>query len=152
MLRNLSIALFALLAAETSANAGMISYLPKTDVEHFIVHNLDLATFPSSIRPRLGSYHHFADVNIGISAIEPGEIHLSAFWDGWIYDFKILGRGDFNGDGIEDLAVCFTDDGHPTGGSYYAVEPLLLTRITANGPLIATALKPGNMRCTPYPQ
>jgi hypothetical protein len=45
--------------------------------------------------------------------------------DCWLYDIRVLGRGDFNGDGEEEVAICFVDEAR-NGGSYRTSEPLLL--------------------------
>ena len=48
--------------------------------------------------------------------------------DGWHYGVRVLARRDFNGDGVEDVAICFTDQAR-NGGTYNTRVPLLLQLI-----------------------
>jgi hypothetical protein len=53
----------------------------------------------------------------------------------WFYGIEIKDRQDYNGDGIEDLALCFTDKSKK--GSYSTQDSLLVTRYSETGFLIA---------------
>jgi hypothetical protein len=50
-------------------------------------------------------------------------------------DLEIKAFGDFNGDGIED--VLLFKEGHPVEGTFSSYELVILTRVTAGGPLKA---------------
>jgi len=54
----------------------------------------------------------------------------------WLYELKIVDRKDVNGDGIEDLEVCFVDQAL-NGGTYNTSKGLLLTRYSADGYAVA---------------
>jgi len=144
-------AMFIAATGNAYAKHGLVSYLPKTDLERFIVNNFDIASIRSSLGPRRqpGQFH-FSDLGIRPTAISAEKIHLES--DGWHYDITVLQRGDLNGDGIEDVAVCFVDDGHGAGGTYFSVQPLLLTRYSKNGPLIAISYEPDDKRCQAKPR
>ena len=43
-------------------------------------------------------------------------------------------------------------DGHDAGGTYYTAKPLLLTRYSKNGPLIAISYEPDDKRCQAKPR
>jgi hypothetical protein len=54
-------------------------------------------------------------------------------------ELEIKAFGDFNGDGIEDVLL-FKED-HPVEGTFYGYELVILTRLTAGGPLKAYEVK-----------
>jgi hypothetical protein len=56
--------------------------------------------------------------------------------DDWFYEMRIVGRRDVNGDGIEDLEVCFVDRA-TNGGTYNSSQALLITRYSADSYAIA---------------
>ncbi len=132
----------ALIALATPAQTATLSYLPKSHIEQFVVQNFDITSIRASTGPKrqLGD-RHFSNLGVRVARIETNHIALNL--DGWRYDIRILERRDINGDGIEDIAICFTDDGRDAGGSYYTVDPYVLTRYSRNGPLIAIAFDPG---------
>ncbi|HEX2205030.1 MAG TPA: hypothetical protein VHG91_17095 [Longimicrobium sp.] len=70
----------------------------------------------------------------------------------WLYGIHVLGRRDFNGDGEDEVAICFVDDAH-NGGSYRTIQPLLLK--LAGGRVFAIHFdvegKPGIGGCLRYP-
>lgn len=53
----------------------------------------------------------------------------------WVYALRVLRRADINGDGLEDLEVCFTD--RSKGGTYSARQSLLVTRYSASAYAVA---------------
>jgi hypothetical protein len=84
------------------------SFLPADEIEEFVVERLDLSTFRNSLGPRREpGMRHFSDFDIRPQTRTGGIIELKD--TDWYYKVRILARGDFNRDGIEDLAVCFTD-------------------------------------------
>lgn len=133
----------AVLLLVTSANAGLevpankiLSHLPSKDIEKFVVEKLDLSTFRNSFGPRREpGMRTFADFGLGPTTASNGIIEFKE--DDWNYTVKILGRRDYNNDGIEDLAIRFTD--RSLVGSYRTESQLLLTRYSNDGKLIAIA-------------
>lgn len=133
----------AVLLLVTSANAGLevpaneiLSYLPSKDVEKFVVEQLDLSTFRNSFGPRREpGMRSFADFGLRPKTASNGIIEFKEV--DWNYTVTILGRRDYNNDGIEDLAIRFTD--RSLVGSYQTESQLLLTRYSNEGKLIAIA-------------
>src|SRR6266571_112201 len=112
------------------------SYLPATDIERFIVEKMDLSTFRNSLGPRREpGMRVFAHFGLHPQTQSNGLIELKE--EGWYYSVRVLGRSDFNRDGLEDVAVCFTDQA--LVGTYRTETPLLLTRFSDDGLLIAIA-------------
>lgn len=149
MIRALLALAFASCAATAQA-APVTSYLPQADLSRFIAEKFDIASIRSSLGPqRQPGQHHFSDLGITIMSATDADVTLKS--KGWVYAFTILRVGDYNGDGIKDVAVCFTDDGRGAGGSYFSREPYLLTRYSANGPLIAIAYTMEDDRCRRVP-
>jgi hypothetical protein len=66
--------------------------------------------------------------------------------DDWLFELRVLERGDFNGDGIEDLKACFVDRAL-NGGTYNAVQGLLLTRYSSDAYVIALSYSVEDGRC-----
>jgi hypothetical protein len=127
------------------AHAETQSFLPKDNLTAFVVEAFDLTTIRSSFGPRRlsGRANHFGDFGL-----KPAISGNTAVFDtpDWYYSVDILHRGDENGDGLEDVVICFTDKAK--GGSYATVTPYLLTRYDAKGPLIALAYKPDTKACS----
>lgn len=112
---------------------GAKSFIPATPPA-FLVTYLDLASFRNSLGPRRNAGDHtFADLNISPTKVSATEVVFDS--PDWYYSVRIIGRGDFNGDGIEDLEVCFVD--RAKEGSYDTQDPLILSRYNAEGYMIA---------------
>jgi hypothetical protein len=130
--------------ASTAASSVLESFLPKEDIERFIVDHFDLGTIRSSFGPRRGpGQRTFKDLGETSPVIGKGTIEFKS--DGWFRGIRILGRGDYNKDGIEDLAVCFVD--RALKGSYSSQQPLLLTRYGPNERLIAISYQIEDKSC-----
>ena len=135
--------LFAVVQS-SAAVVAQKSFLPKKDIEQFIVEHLDLSTFRSSFGARRQpGQRTFEDLGETPTSVEPGKIEFKS--NDWLYSIRILGRKDYNKDGLEDVAICFTD--RALQGSYYSSEPLLLTRYTSAGNLIAVAFQIDDNSC-----
>jgi hypothetical protein len=120
--------------SRSSFAAEMESYIPKSGVEKFVAENLDLATIRSSFGPRrTKGQRTFKDYGMSPPVIKEGIIQFDEV--DWFYEIEIKGRRDYNVDGIEDLALCFTD--RAKGGTYSSKQSLLVTRYSSNGFLIA---------------
>jgi hypothetical protein len=67
----------------------------------------------------------------------------------WLYELKIVGRRDANGDGIEDLEVCFIDRAL-NGGTYDTSKGLLVTRYSENDYAVALSFSLNDGICQEY--
>jgi hypothetical protein len=105
----------------TSANPW-----PTRDLPAFIFARLDLSTFPNSTDHQVGQ-RFFAD--LGIRPTELSDTTAISDTEEWMYRVELLGRRDFNRDGVDEVAVCFTDWAR-NGGTYRAQEPLVLVLIS----------------------
>lgn len=116
---------------------SVVSYFPQKNVGLFLAENFDLATIRSSIGPRLRSpgRRTFKDLGMKPSKADDDVLVFDSSGD-WRYELKIVARGDVNGDGIEDVEVCFLDRAL-NGGTYNTSEALLITRYSANSYAIA---------------
>jgi len=142
-----------LMACGTSKAAPsdeLTSFIPKKNLAQFIADNFDIRSIRSSIRPDRLTPNNPTFASLGLHPRVIGNDTIRFESHGWIYDIRILGRGDENKDGIEDIAVCFTDDGSGAGGTYLTVQPLLLTRYSDKTPLIAISYEVFDSRCNAY--
>lgn len=132
-----------------AASAPLNSFLPKTDLGQFIVDKLDLASFPSILGPRvMASQHTFAGMKLKPATASANEVTFDD--DDYYVKIDVLGRGDFNDDGLEDIIVCWRDQAK--GGTYRTTTPYLLTRYSADTPLVAIAAHaPSRPACDPDP-
>jgi len=90
-----------------------------------IFNKLDLTSFPSSLRNRAEKMKWSISA-LGMKVSKISETSVLFAPAGWQYRFDLLTKGDFNHDGNEDLLVRFMDQA--TGGNYYAVEILVLSK------------------------
>jgi len=126
---------FPVLAASAEA-VPLVSYFPKKNLGIFLAKNFDLASIRSSLGPqRSPKLRTFAAFGMKPSQATESTLVFKNPND-WLYELKIVGRRDVNGDGIEDLEVCFADIAL-NGGSYNASQGLLITRYSANGYAVA---------------
>ena len=118
-----------------AAQAAPTSYLPDDGIERFLLTHFDLATIRSSLGPRRTTgTRTFADLKMVPTRTSGG---ILAFDEAdWLLELRIVGRGDANKDGVEDLEVCFTDEGRQ-GATYRAQKGLLITRYAADGYVVA---------------
>jgi hypothetical protein len=121
-----------------SAMAGpVVSYFPRQNLGQFLADNFDLATIRSSLNPRRRTDGFRTFKSLGMKPSKATETTLVFDSPGdWFYEMKIVGRRDVNGDGVEDLEVCFADRAL-NGGTYNASEGLLITRYSATGHAVA---------------
>jgi hypothetical protein len=132
--------------AGSPGNAGW----PDTDLAEFVFTHLDLTTFRNSTGPQRSPGDRFFS-DLGLRPTQASD--SVATHDGeWRYTVRVLARRDFNGDGLEDVAICFTDQAR-NGGTYDARSPLLLQRI--GGRVIALSYEIDGMAeaetCSPVP-
>lgn len=107
---------------------------PSANLAAFVFERLDLASFRNSTGPRRGNGQRlFAD--LGITPTRTSETEAVSEGSDWSYSIKVLGRRDFNGDGVQEVAICFADVAGQ--GTYNAVEPLLLQMLEGRAVAIA---------------
>lgn len=135
MKRTLCLPLLILLSpALAHAQEGLESHIPTSDVPEFLFDHLDIATFRSSSGPKRDQ----GDRTLSSISPPPTTVttdYIEVLEDDWVRRLTIVDRGDFNKDGIEDLAVCFDD--RAIGGTYRSTQLLLVTRYTASSPAVA---------------
>jgi hypothetical protein len=99
-----------------------------------IINYLDLSSFPSSLGPRLEddkqklNAFQFKDIKT-----TDHEVKISD--NGWVYEFTLLAKGDFNSDGIGDLLIRFLDQADE--GSYFSLQTLILERRSSDSKIKA---------------
>lgn len=101
-------------------NAGW----PNTDLAEFVFTHLDLTTFRNSTGGQRSPGDRFFS-DLGIHPTQASGTVAAHDGEDWRYSVDVLARRDFNGDGIEEVAICFTDQAR-NSGSYNARSPLLL--------------------------
>jgi hypothetical protein len=138
-----------LLAGSPAFSAPLASFLPKAGLGQFIVDKLELGSFGSLLGPRLmPSQHTFGGMKLTPKEVTADQVVFDH--DDYYIQIAVLARGDFNRDGLEDVIVCWSDQ--VKGGTYRSSRPILLTRYSANTPLIAIAMPPAPQHdCEPYP-
>ncbi len=126
--------LAAALVAGPAASADLATYLPARGAAQFLVANFDLASIRSSFGPRrTKAQRTFASLGMVPTKVTEDEVEFDS--DAWHYGLKVLRRGDLNGDGIEDLEVCFVDKAK--GATYYSQQALLVSRYSDSSLAIA---------------
>ena len=125
------------------------SYFPSKDLGRLLSEKFDLATIRSSLGPRrTPAKRTLADLGMKPSQSTEESVVFSIPGD-WLYELRVVARGDFNGDGIEDLKVCFVDHAL-NGGTYDAAQGLLLTRYSGDGYVIALSYSLEDGLCPSY--
>jgi hypothetical protein len=59
--------------------------------------------------------------------------------DGWLYEFVVAKRGDFSGDGIEDLQLRYRDQAQ-NGGSYNSSGVVTVSRTAPNARIVSSGI------------
>lgn len=117
--------------------------LPEKGVPDFIVKNLDVTSFPSSIGPRRApGKTHFADYNIEPKTVTESDAELAEKSGGWRFYFKVLKIDGTN------VTVCFTDQAMD-GGTYHTVNAMTL-QLTKDGRLKGSSKKIKHADCPEY--
>jgi len=125
LLRLAVITAVAALSIGPASAAAPASFFPQRDLGKFLADNFDLASIRSSFGPRRTvDKRTFAD--FGLAPTRSGDDVVEFDGERWFYQLRVLRRADVNGDGIEDLEVCFTDKAK--GGSYDVRKGLLISR------------------------
>lgn len=125
------------------------SYFPSKDLGRLLSERFDLATIRSSLGPRrTPAKRTFANLGMKPTHLTAEAVVFSIPGD-WLYELRVVARGDFNGDGIEDLKICFVDHAL-NGGNYDVAQGLLLTRYSGDGYVIALSYSLENGLCPSY--
>lgn len=140
----------AFLALTSTVEAApLVSYFPNKDLGLFLADKFDLASIRSSFGPRRSpALRTFADFGMKPSKATADTLVFESPGD-WLYELKVVGRRDVNGDGIEDLEVCFIDHAL-NGGTYSTSKGLLVTRYSADGYAIALHFSLDDGVCQEY--
>ena len=148
-IRSASCGLAFLLLTNIIEAAPLVSYFPAKKLGPFLADKFDLASIRSSFGPRRSpSLRTFAD--FGMQPSNATENTLLFETPGrWLYELKIVGRRDVNGDGIEDLEVCFLDQAL-NGGTYLTSSGLLVTRYSAESYAVALNYSLNDGVCQEY--
>jgi hypothetical protein len=138
--------LACLVLMSTVQAAPFVSYFPKKDLGQFLADRFDLASIRSSLGPRrTPAKRTFADFGMKPSKANEDALIFDSPGD-WLYELKIVGRRDVNGDGIEDLEVCFIDRAL-NGGTYNTSQALLITRYSADDYALALSFRVEDRVC-----
>lgn len=125
------------------------SYFPSKNLGDLLAEKFDLATIRSSLGPRrTPGQRTFSQLGITPTQLTDDAVVFSYPGD-WLYELRVIARGDFNGDGIEDVKACFVDQAL-NGGTYNTAQPLLLTRYAADGYVIALGYGVEDGSCPDY--
>lgn len=104
------------------------AHWPRANLAEFVFARLDLTTFRNSTGDqRERGQRFFPELGIRPTKIS-ADLAMHDAKDDWLYEVRVLGRRDFNGDKVEDVAICFTDKAQ-NGGTYSTRKPLLLELI-----------------------
>lgn len=124
----------AVLAMGSASAADVKTYFPAAGLGQFLVANFDLASVRSSFGPRRKADQRTL-LSMGVMPTKVGADMAEFDGEDWYYGLRVLRRADINGDGIEDLEVCFTDRGKV--GNYDSQQALLVTRYSDNSLAVA---------------
>ena len=132
--------LACLVLMSTVQAAPLVSYFPKKELGQFLADRFDLASIRSSVGPRrTPTKRTFANLGMKPSKATEDALVFDSPGD-WLYELKIADRRDVNGDGIEDLEVCFIDRAL-NGGTYNTSQALLITRYSADDYAVALSFR-----------
>jgi hypothetical protein len=136
--------LFLLTAGPAARAAELITYFPAMNLERFIAENLDISRMGFEIfaTHKDGSFH-FDDIGLKPTTIEAGQITFQRL--GATYIMKLMASGDYNGDGVEDILICFTEKSKQ--GKAPGAKPYVVTRTAAKGPVRAIAYPRADKPC-----
>lgn len=129
-------ALACFMTINAAAAAPVASYFPERNLGQFLADKFDLASIRSSFGPRRSpALRTFSDFRMKPSKATDNVLVFESAGN-WLYELRIVGRRDVNGDGIEDVEACFIDRAL-NGGTYDTSKALLITRYSADAYAIA---------------
>lgn len=115
--------------------APVVSYFPQQGLGEFLAERFDLTSIRSSFGPRR-TMHQRSFADFQLKPTRATNTLLEFAYPDWFYRMVVTERRDINSDGVEDLAVCFTDKAM-NGGSYDTQQSLLVTRLSPDAHAIA---------------
>lgn len=96
---------------------------PDRDLARFVFEHLDLSSFRNSTGPRRrAGQRFFKDLGVHPSQVSATEASTEGDWR---YVVRILERGDYNKDGVEEVLIGFSDVAQE-GGSYLSRRSYIL--------------------------
>lgn len=113
-------------------------FVPDT-IGDAIYRSLDLRTFVSSLRAEADAGKHYL-ADFDFSPVSVTHDAIEAETSDWRFSFQALAAGDFDGDGIEDLLVAFTEAAKK--GTALLAMTLLLRRNQPDADISATVPGP----------
>lgn len=98
---------------------------PDRQLAKFVFERLDISSFRNSTGPRRKpGQRYFSD--LGVRPDKLTETVASSDNGGeWFYQVRILGKSDYNKDGVQEVAICFSDAA-TNGGSYRTTNHYVL--------------------------
>ena len=127
----------ALLASISVRSAESAAPWPTKDLPRFVFDRLDLTSFGNSTRQRLTpGQRKFSDLGIAITKVTEDSAISSS--EDWTYVVRILGQGDYNGDGVQDVAICFSENAGQ--GTYRASSAYLVQLVDGRAVALGTRI------------
>lgn len=124
-----------------AAEAEKATMWPKSKLAEFVFAHLDLSSFRNSTGPRRKIGQRFLS-DLGIHPDKLSEGVAASDTPDWTYTVQILGQRDYNRDGVEELAICFSDKAGE--GTYNTSTPLLVQLL--EGRVVALAYDINGLR------
>jgi hypothetical protein len=126
--------ILAFLLFTVSCIAGPVSKYPKEKLAQFVIENLDVTSFPSSIGPRMSpGKTFFQDYGFVPRIVKDSEALLEEADGSWRFHIRVLDRTD------SGIFVCFEDQA-ANGGTYHTQDVLYLVRSDNKSPLKSTGV------------
>lgn len=117
-------------------SAEVAATWPAKGLPRFVFERLDLSSFPNSTgQLRKPGQRTFSD--LGIAPTKVAETSAISTSEDWTYVVQILGQRDYNGDGVPEVAVCFSESA--SQGTYRASAPYLVQLV--DGRAVALAVQ-----------
>jgi hypothetical protein len=143
----LAAGLICLGAAGVLRAAPVVSHFPPQGLGSFLASHFDLASIRSSFGPRRDrrGQRTLADFGMTPTTVKDTDLIYDVPGD-WYVRMQVMGRRDVNGDGVEDLEVCFTDHAQ-NGGTYRSVQGLVITRYASDAYALALSFSASDEVC-----
>lgn len=131
--------------------APVVSHFPQQGLGPFLASHFDLASIRSSFGPRRDRHAQRTLADFGMTPTTALDNDLIYDVPGdWYVRMQVTGRRDVNGDGIEDLEVCFTDIAQ-NGGTYRSMQGLVITRYASDAYALALSFSASDAVCGGMP-
>ena len=126
----------------SSAFAAPNSYFEGSQLGLELYEHLDLKSFRSSFGPgpeKVRTLKHRVDYSCSESKVILQEVVLVVECSDWYYKVEVVGRDDYDGDGVEDLRLRFED--RARGATYNKLTNVTVSRKSLDGPIVFTGLE-----------